>query len=155
MVAECARWSRLELPAFPLTAIRTHPVVPTSQTLLHYSRGHHQLGGVFFRKHIRFRHAYYARGHLVSATYCGDVRQLHAGSNYAAIDFFWNGLLGTYRSPDGDVRRSIYPTFYRRLHRPMCDVSDGMHQIMPIDFHAARSRPRLNELPLARQRSGT
>ena len=55
-----------------------------------------------------------------------------------------------------DVRRSIYPTLYGRLHRPMCDVSDRMHQIMLIDFHAARSRPRLNELPLARQqRSGT
>ena len=31
------------------------------------------------------------------------VHHLHADSNFAVIDFFWDRLLGTYRRPDGDV----------------------------------------------------
>ena len=172
MMAELRRWSLLELPLFALTAISTHLVVSCSQTLLHYSLGHHRLGGIFFRNHIRFHHTYYARGHLVSTAYRGDkgnntpyfliptilvagvmflvlpfdlfviaviasaasfyahvyldkeyhvresklgrfawfrrkqqlhfVHHLHADSNFAVIDFFWDRLLGTYRSPDAD-----------------------------------------------------
>ena len=30
------------------------------------------------------------------------VHHLHAGSNFAVIDFFWDRLLGTYRRPDDD-----------------------------------------------------
>lgn len=40
--------------------------------MLHYSLGHHRLGCVFFRNHIRFHHTYYARGHLASANYRKD-----------------------------------------------------------------------------------
>jgi hypothetical protein len=31
------------------------------------------------------------------------VHHLHANSNFAVIDFFWDRLLGTYRSPDMDA----------------------------------------------------
>ena len=32
------------------------------------------------------------------------VHHLHANSNFAVIDFFWDRMLGTYRKPDGDAR---------------------------------------------------
>jgi hypothetical protein len=32
------------------------------------------------------------------------VHHLHADSNFAVIDFFWDKLLGTYRRPEGDLR---------------------------------------------------
>jgi hypothetical protein len=32
------------------------------------------------------------------------VHHLHADTNFAVIDFFWDRLLGTYRRPDGDAR---------------------------------------------------
>jgi sterol desaturase/sphingolipid hydroxylase (fatty acid hydroxylase superfamily) len=32
------------------------------------------------------------------------VHHLHANSNFAVIDSFWDRLLGTYRGPDTDVR---------------------------------------------------
>ena len=32
------------------------------------------------------------------------VHHLHANSNFAVIDFFWDRVLGTYRSPDMDAR---------------------------------------------------
>jgi sterol desaturase/sphingolipid hydroxylase (fatty acid hydroxylase superfamily) len=173
-MVDLARWSLWNLPLFVLTAICTHLVVSSSQTLLHYSLGHHRFGGAFFRNHIRFHHTYYARGHLMSPSYRGEegnntpyfliptiliaggmflvlpfdlflvvaaasaasfyahvyfdkeyhvegsqlarfawfrrkqqlhfVHHLHADSNFAVIHFFWDRALGTYRSPDGDVR---------------------------------------------------
>ena len=72
MTGEFARWSLSHLPPIALTVICTHLVVSSSQTLFHYSLGHHRIGGIFYRNHIRFHHAYYARGHLVSSTYRGD-----------------------------------------------------------------------------------
>ena len=165
-----------EFPLFVLIAICTHLVMSSSQTLFHYALGHRKFGGVFFQNHITFHHTYYAKGHLVSSTYCSDegnntpyfliptilvawgiflvlpldlflvvmaastasfyahvyldkeyhvegsrlarfawfrrkqqlhfVHHLHANSNFAVIDFFWDRLLGTYRSPDKDVRLS-------------------------------------------------
>ena len=173
-MGEWAPWFLSELPLFVLTAVCTHLVISSSQTLFHYGLGHHRIGGIFYRNHIKFHHAYYAKGHLVSATYRGDegnntpyfliptvfvaigmflvlpldlfvvmtaasaasfsahvyldkkyhaegsslarfawfrrkqqlhfVHHLHANSNFAVIDFFWDRLLGTYRSPDADVR---------------------------------------------------
>jgi len=32
-----------------------------------------------------------------------DVHHLHANTNFAVIDFFWDRLLGTYRDPDTDL----------------------------------------------------
>lgn len=159
---------------FVLTMVCTHLVISCSQALLHWRLGHRRLGGLFFRNHINFHHAYYARGHLASATYQGKdgnntpfflipvmlvgaamffllplqlffavlmaatasfwahvyfdkayhvegslferfawfrrkqqlhfVHHLHANSNYAVIDFFWDRLFGTYRKPDKDNR---------------------------------------------------
>ena len=34
------------------------------------------------------------------------VHHLHADSNFAVIDFFWDRLLGTYRNPGMDVGQS-------------------------------------------------
>jgi sterol desaturase/sphingolipid hydroxylase (fatty acid hydroxylase superfamily) len=31
------------------------------------------------------------------------VHHLHANSNFAVIDFFWDKVLGTYRTPDTDI----------------------------------------------------
>lgn len=176
MIAEWSLWCISELPLLVVTAICTHLVVSGSQTLFHYGLGHHRLGGVFFRNHINFHHAYYAKGHLVSPTYRGAegnntpyfllpttlvnggmflvlrfdlflvvtavsaasfyahvyldkayhmersnlarfawfrrkqqlhfVHHLHANTNFAVIDFFWDRLLGTYQSPDAGVGRS-------------------------------------------------
>jgi sterol desaturase/sphingolipid hydroxylase (fatty acid hydroxylase superfamily) len=173
MTLDLARGSLWELPLFALVAIGAHLVVSGSQTLLHYGLGHHRVGGVFFRNHIRFHHTYYAKGHLVSSYYRAEegnntpyfliptilvaaavffvvpfdlflvaaaasaasfyahvhfdkayhvegsrlvrfawfrrkrelhfVHHLHANSNFAVIDFFWDRLLGTYRRPDGEA----------------------------------------------------
>jgi len=32
------------------------------------------------------------------------VHHVHANTNFAVIDFFWDRLLGTYRAPDEDLR---------------------------------------------------
>ncbi|MGH6674977.1 MAG: hypothetical protein ACRECE_01960 [Xanthobacteraceae bacterium] len=172
MMVEVTRSALLEIPLLAVIAIGTHLVMSGSQTLLHYGLGHHRVGGVFFRNHIGFHHAIYARGHLVSAIYRGDegnntpyfliptilvagamylvlpldaflvvaaasatsfyahvyldkeyhvqasklarfawfrrkqqlhfAHHLHADSNFAIIDFFWDRLLGTYRRPEGN-----------------------------------------------------
>jgi sterol desaturase/sphingolipid hydroxylase (fatty acid hydroxylase superfamily) len=173
MIAASEAWLLSELPLFALTIAGTHLTISCSQTLMHYWLGHRRLGGVFFRNHINFHHAYYARGHLASASYQGKegnntpffliptflvgtaaffllplglflalvataaasfyahvyfdkayhvegtllerfawfrrkqqlhfVHHLHANSNFAVIDFFWDRLLGTYRRPDRDI----------------------------------------------------
>ena len=61
-----------ELPIFLMIAVATHLVMSFAQTLMHYKLGHHPMGGRFFRNHINFHHAYYAKDHLVSPTYLGD-----------------------------------------------------------------------------------
>lgn len=174
MMSGWERWLLLELPLFAAIAIGTHLVMSGGQTLLHYWLGHRRFGGVFFRNHINFHHAYYRKGHLASADYQGAqgnntpyfliptvlvgggllfllplalvlvvalaaaasfyahvffdkeyhvagsrlerfawfrrkqqlhfVHHLHANSNFAVIDFFWDRLLGTYRGPDADTR---------------------------------------------------
>jgi sterol desaturase/sphingolipid hydroxylase (fatty acid hydroxylase superfamily) len=173
MMPGWGQWLLLESPLFVLTATCTHLVVSCGQTLLHRWLGHRRLGAVFYRNHINFHHAYYAKGHLASLTYPGIegnntpffliptilaggglfftlpldlffvmvlasavsfyahvffdkeyhvegsklerfawfrrkqrlhfVHHLHAKSNFAVIDFFWDRLLGTYRRPDTDI----------------------------------------------------
>lgn len=167
-----------ELPLIALTAICTHLVVSSGQTLFHYGFGHHRYGGIFYRNHIRFHHTHYAEGHLVSSIYRHNqgnntpyflipvivvaggmylvlpfnlflvmtavcavsfgahvfldkqyhaertrlarfawfrrkqqlhfVHHLHANSNFAVIDFFWDRVLGTYRNPDMDGLRVCF-----------------------------------------------
>jgi sterol desaturase/sphingolipid hydroxylase (fatty acid hydroxylase superfamily) len=174
LMVEFARWFLSGFPLFVLTAIGTHLVMSSSQTLFHYGLGHHRIGGTFYRNHIRFHHAHYAKGHLMSSNYRGNegnntryfliptilvaggmflvlpfnlfvvvtvastasfgahvyldkqyhtekssltrfawfrrkqqlhfVHHLHANSNFAVIDFFWDRLLGTYRNPDTSIR---------------------------------------------------
>ena len=69
MMVEFARWLLLTLPLYALTAICTHLVVSSGQTLFHYGLGHHRIGGIFYRNHLRFHHTHYAKGHLVSSTH--------------------------------------------------------------------------------------
>jgi sterol desaturase/sphingolipid hydroxylase (fatty acid hydroxylase superfamily) len=176
LLVEWARCFLSELPLFALTAICSHLVVSGSQTLFHYGLGHHRIGGIFYRNHIRFHHAHYARGHLVCSTHHRNegnntpyflipaslvsggmflvlpfnlfvvvtgasvasfwahiyldkkyhaeesclarfawfrrkqqlhfVHHLHANSNFAVIDFFWDRVLGTYRTPDTDISQT-------------------------------------------------
>ena len=171
---ELARSLLSELPLIALTAICAHLVVSGGQTLFHYGLGHHRIGGIFYRNHVRFHHTHYAKGHLVSSTWHRNegnntpyflvpailvagglflvlplylfvvmtatsaasfgahvyldkeyhaeesslarfpwfgskqqlhfVHHLHPNSNFAVIDFFWDRLLATYRSPDTEVR---------------------------------------------------
>jgi sterol desaturase/sphingolipid hydroxylase (fatty acid hydroxylase superfamily) len=168
------QWPMAEFLPFCLTAICTHLVVSGGQTFFHCWLGHRRLGGALYRNHIKFHHAYYARGRLVSATYRGAegnntpffliptvlvgvgmyfllplelflvtalvgaasfyahvlldkeyhvedsrlerfawfrrkqqlhfVHHLHADRNFAVIDFFWDKLIGTYRSSETDAR---------------------------------------------------
>src|SRR5580698_8060986 len=72
MMPEWGRWLLLEIPLLMLTAVGTHLVISFGQTLLHRCLGHRRLGGFFFRNHINFHHAYYARGHLASSAYRGE-----------------------------------------------------------------------------------
>jgi sterol desaturase/sphingolipid hydroxylase (fatty acid hydroxylase superfamily) len=68
-MVECARWFLSGLPLYVLTALCTHLVVSSGQTLFHYGLGHHRIGGIFYRNHLRFHHTHYAKGHLVSSTH--------------------------------------------------------------------------------------
>src|ERR1700760_1613252 len=75
-MVEWAQWFLAELPLLALTAICTHLVVSGGQTLFHYGLGHHRIGGLFYRNHIRFHHTHYAEGHLVSSAH-----RRNAGNN--------------------------------------------------------------------------
>jgi len=68
-MVECARWFLSVLPLYVVSAICAHLVVSSGQTLFHYVLGHHRIGGVFYRNHLRFHHTHYAKGHLVSSTH--------------------------------------------------------------------------------------
>jgi sterol desaturase/sphingolipid hydroxylase (fatty acid hydroxylase superfamily) len=174
LMVELTRWLLSVPPLLVLTAIGTHLVISSSQTLFHYGLGHHRMGGIFYRNHIRYHHSHYAEGHLVSSTHRRNdgnntpyfliptalvaygvylalplnlflvviiasaasfsahvyldkqyhaegsslarfawfrrkqqlhfVHHLHGDSNFAVIDFFWDRVLGTHRSPDRDLR---------------------------------------------------
>jgi len=69
LMVEGMRWFMSAFPLYVLTAIGAHLVVSSGQTLFHYGLGHHRIGGIFYRNHIRFHHAHYAEGHLVSAAH--------------------------------------------------------------------------------------
>jgi sterol desaturase/sphingolipid hydroxylase (fatty acid hydroxylase superfamily) len=170
MMAGWVHWSLIEVPLFVAVMASTHLVMSFAQTLMHYRLGHRRMGGVLFRSHINYHHAYYARGHLTTTVPEGKegnntpyffipvllagaaawlvlpltlfiamalavgvsfyvhvwfdkayhikgsylerfawfrrkrqlhfVHHIHADSNFAVIDFFWDRLLGTYRKAD-------------------------------------------------------
>jgi hypothetical protein len=63
-----------------------------------------------FYAHVYFDKAYHVEGSLLERfawfrrmQQLHFVHHLHANSNFAVIDFFWDRLLGTYRSPDRDL----------------------------------------------------
>ncbi len=67
--------------------------------------------GASFFAHVLFDRAYHTEGSYLErfAWYRRKrqlhfVHHLHANSNFAVIDFFWDRVLGTYRKPDGVVR---------------------------------------------------
>jgi sterol desaturase/sphingolipid hydroxylase (fatty acid hydroxylase superfamily) len=72
LISDDVEGALLEALLLVLTAICTHLVMSCGQTLLHHGLGHHRLGGVLYRNHIKFHHTYYAKGHLASATYRGE-----------------------------------------------------------------------------------
>ena len=64
-----------------------------------------------FYAHVYFDKAYHVEGSLLERfawfrrmQQLHFVHHLHANSNFAVIDFFWDRVLGTYRSPDVDAR---------------------------------------------------
>jgi hypothetical protein len=65
---------------------------------------------VSFYAHVYFDKAYHAQGSKLARfawfrrkQQLHFVHHLHADSNFAVIDFFWDRLLGTYRTPDCDA----------------------------------------------------
>src|SRR6476646_4652540 len=75
-MVECARWFLSVLPLYVVSAFCSHLLVSSGQTLFHYGLGHHRIGGIFYRNHLRFHHTHYAKGHLVSST-----RRRNEGNN--------------------------------------------------------------------------
>ena len=67
MMAAWVHMSVIEIPLFVAAISATHLTLSGGQTIMHYGLGHRRLGGVLFRNHINFHHAYYARGHLATA----------------------------------------------------------------------------------------
>ena len=48
---------------------RNRPGRAPSASCSSHGLGHHRIGGIFYRNHIRFHHTHYAKGHLVSSIY--------------------------------------------------------------------------------------
>jgi sterol desaturase/sphingolipid hydroxylase (fatty acid hydroxylase superfamily) len=83
-------FSIVTLSLYVLSAIVVHLFMSFAQTIMHYKLGHHPIGGKFFRNHIQFHHANYAKGHLTSSTYLNDK-----GNNapYFLIPICLSGLM--------------------------------------------------------------
>jgi len=65
---------------------------------------------VSFYAHVYFDKAYHVEGSMLERfawfrhmRRLHFVHHLHANTNFAVIDFFWDRLLGTYRRPDRDM----------------------------------------------------
>ena len=66
--------------------------------------------GASFYAHVFFDREYHVEGSKLERfawfrrmQQLHFVHHLHANSNFAVIDFFWDRILGTYRAPDGEV----------------------------------------------------
>ena len=126
-MVEWGRWFLSELPLIALTAICTHLVLSGGQTLFHYGFGHHRVGGIFYRNHMRFHHTYYAKGHLVSS-----IHRRNRGNNtpYFLI-------------PSIVVAGAMYLVLPFNLFVVMaaaCVVSFGVHVFLDKQYHAERPR---------------
>ena len=67
-------------------------------------------GAASFYAHVYFDKEYHVQGSRLARfawfrhkQQLHFVHHLHANSNFAVIDFFWDRLLGTYRKPNSDV----------------------------------------------------
>lgn len=64
-----------------------------------------------FGAHVYFDKVYHVNGSVLERfawfrrkQQLHFVHHLHANTNFAVIDFFWDRVLGTYRAPDEDAR---------------------------------------------------
>ena len=80
---------------------------------------------VSFRAHVYFDKVYHVAGSPLERfawfrrkQQLHFVHHLHANSNFAVIDFFWDRLLGTYRAPD-EAPPERPPAPARRTRRAM------------------------------------
>ena len=69
------------------------------------------VGAISFGAHVFLDKQYHSeRSRLARFAWFRRKQQLHfvhhlnANSNFAVIDFFWDRVLGTYRSPDTNLR---------------------------------------------------
>ena len=67
MMFDWMRWLWFEVCPLILTIAFTHLAISGGQTLMHCWLGHRRIGSILFRNHIKFHHARYIRGRLVSA----------------------------------------------------------------------------------------
>lgn len=116
----------LELILLFMTAIATHLLVSLSQTVFHYSLGHHRIGGNLFRNHINFHHTYYSKDHLVSPKYLADE-----GNNtpYFLIPVLLVGV-GSYL---------LLPTGHFIVHVLACAISFYAHVFFDKEYHVEGS----------------
>ena len=111
-----------ELPLLLITGIATHFFMSFAQTLMHYTLGHHPIGGKFFRNHIAFHHAYYCGDHLVSQTYLGDK-----GNN---TPFFFIPVLLV-----GACAFFVLPLNIFLAQAIACAASSYMHVFLDKEYH--------------------
>ena len=74
---------------------------------LQTSRAKALAAGASFYAHVYFDKAYHVEGSRLERfawfrrkQQLHFVHHLHANTNFAVIDFFWDRLLGTYRNPE-------------------------------------------------------
>lgn len=117
----------LELLLFITTAVATHLVVSFSQTVFHYSLGHHRIGGKLFRNHINFHHTYYSKDHLVSPKYLADE-----GNN---TPYFLIPVLLV-----GACSYLLLPTAHFVVQVFACAISFYAHVLFDKEYHVEGSR---------------
>ena len=116
-----------EILLFLLTAAATHFFMSFAQTLMHYTLGHHPIGGKLFRNHLNFHHTYYCVDHLVSETYLGDK-----GNNtpFFFIPVFLVGACTVF----------VLPVYLFAAQVIACAVSFYMHVFLDKEYHVEGSR---------------
>jgi hypothetical protein len=82
--------------------MRSMPILLQDGDVPRYEGGGYGDGG---RSHVYLDKEYHAEeSSLARFAWLHFVYHLHTNSNFAVIDFFWDRLLATYRSPDTEVR---------------------------------------------------
>jgi sterol desaturase/sphingolipid hydroxylase (fatty acid hydroxylase superfamily) len=137
------------LPKFFLvliTAAGTHLVMSFGQTIMHYTLGHHAIGGKLFRNHMNFHHVYYSKERLVSRSY------LKEEGNNTAFFFIPICLIGvcTY---------FVLPVNLFIIQIIACAASFYAHLLFDKEYHVEGSRlqrfswfRRMQELHFAHHR---